>query len=881
MQSLVSGADCGPVNPLSQLSKLYQQDRSNQQDHFAPQPGPSTSTGFRRAPGAPGPSGAHDEAAQFFQQPQPHHLQTFDMSSLNRALTPQQQQQLQQAAVPDWAKSFTETQGGAGPGEMFGPPHPSLIDAQARAFATPSPQQHWGNDFLQHQRQQQGTPEARQQSPLTSAPGPAAGVYQSRGVGQAGFMFPPSSLSMSVGGSAMQQMYPGGGFDHAHQLLPPSTANAQLSHTSTDWDKAFLAQESSVKTSAEQQDATAAEQEASIRPASPVLTDNHARDALAQTAGALLDTVQSVERQRTAEASGSTATSDKFANSTFLDLMRRLRDGEVAVEGDKVVEQVGPAAGGVDVKGKGKARAEGWATDFAASGSREEEGRVGAADSSSTNAFGMRVDPTTRDPSVLAQFTNQQHSFAERQAMNAQFARDRERDYAEMNQMWEDEDQARSAREDKGKGKEKSPFQFQGDGGGISEEMDLDERTEAMMRMDTSVPLASSNWEEDFDADMIAGGHARNIPRTTAREPSAQQKEWDTLQQDWDNFEATATGIKQTSTAKGPDAYTLSTPEGYQFAEKNPYLNMTRMHSLHANTAGGATRTTYDSVLEHEAAVQRDPHNAVHWLALGIKQQENEREELAIKALRRALEIDPSMGEAYLALAVSFTNENERASAYESVDKWVDSLAPRYAKEVDTYRDLFGRLPPANAGMSGRHEYLTGLLIRLAQAGTEGAAVDADVQIALGVLFNTSEEYEKASDCFEAALSVRPDDPLLYNRLGATLANSGKTDAAIQYYVEALELQPAYVRARFNLAVANMNLGQYEQAVEHLMTSLSIQEADHELQDGEENNNTSGVTSHTLWDSLNIALLMMHRSDLATYTIQRDLAGLRNHFATA
>lgn len=50
-------------------------------------------------------------------------------------------------------------------------------------------------------------------------------------------------------------------------------------------------------------------------------------------------------------------------------------------------------------------------------------------------------------------------------------------------------------------------------------------------------------------------------------------------------------------------------------------------------------------------------------------------------------------------------------------------------------------------------------------------------------------------------------DPLLYNRLGATLANSGKTDEAIRYYHEALEIQPAYVRARFNLAVANMNLG--------------------------------------------------------------------------
>lgn len=448
-----------------------------------------------------------------------------------------------------------------------------------------------------------------------------------------------------------------------------------------------------------------------------MLSNEQARDALARTAGALLDSVQTNERQQT-------AVNDKFANSTFLDLMRKLRDGEVAVEGDKVVEQISPAVGVGLMGDKGKGRASGWAGEFG----REEEGRAGAS-------FGVAPSASTQ-------------GYAQRQAANADMAQELEKGYRTMAGLWEDEDAVREQRERSARGEGKGVFQ--GDGGVVQDEdeaMDVER-----MHVDTSVPLASSAWEEDFDASMISGGHAVNDPaRMVDRGLSAQQKEWDALQADWDNFEVTASGFK-------PVASTSTTLAGYGFAQNNPYVQSTRTHSMHSTPLS----STYDSILQKEAAVQHDPTNSKAWLALGIKQQENEREELAIKALRRAVELDPRLGEAYLALAVSYTNENERQLSYEAIDRWVDTLAARegegrYEREVEGYRDLFGRLP--EQGSRERHEYLTGLLIRLAQSRAEvdGADVDAEVQIGLGVLFNTSEEYEKAGDCFESALSVRPD----------------------------------------------------------------------------------------------------------------------------
>lgn len=142
------------------------------------------------------------------------------------------------------------------------------------------------------------------------------------------------------------------------------------------------------------------------------------------------------------------------------------------------------------------------------------------------------------------------------------------------------------------------------------------------------------------------------------------------------------------------------------------------------------------SVLEKEDAVTKNPNDAQAWLELGVRQQENEHEDKAIEALTQAVELDPTLLPAWIALAISHTNEGSRHAAYSAIRQWIlHNDRYRAVSEKFNLRDESG----ANKSLHDVRGELIECLLEMANVMMPEWALDADVQVALAVLLNTSE----------------------------------------------------------------------------------------------------------------------------------------------
>ncbi|CCW71957.1 unnamed protein product [Phytomonas sp. Hart1] len=303
----------------------------------------------------------------------------------------------------------------------------------------------------------------------------------------------------------------------------------------------------------------------------------------------------------------------------------------------------------------------------------------------------------------------------------------------------------------------------------------------------------------------------------------------------------------------------------YPFEPNNPYVHHDNPYEdgLQMLQLGNLA----EAALAFEAECQRHHSHFEAWRILGTTQANNEKDALAIVALNNARRINPRDREVHAALSVSHTNEHNSDAAIDCLKQWLlnhpeyEQLAqipiePDQVGDFDTNDTYFFSDP-----IKMRE------VVTLYHAALELNPNDADLYTNLGIIYNISHDFDLAAKNFHRTVELRPNDAKVWNKLGATLANGSHSEQALEAYQHALDVDPGYVRAMFNMAVAYNNVGKYLLAAKHVVRALAMQQGGTEPK-GEGNL----IATRGMWDLLRMSLNLMDRHDLVDLTYKMDLA---------
>ncbi|EDW62839.1 peroxisomal targeting signal 1 receptor [Drosophila virilis] len=370
------------------------------------------------------------------------------------------------------------------------------------------------------------------------------------------------------------------------------------------------------------------------------------------------------------------------------------------------------------------------------------------------------------------------------------------------------------------------------------------------------------DWISDFQ---------RNKEHNEQTATNFNEKFWQRLQDEWQKLAEENEHPWLSEYNENLDAY-----KEYEFAEQNPMAELD--NAFEKGKEYLMKGDIPSAVLCFEVAAKKEPERAEVWQLLGVSQAENEMDPQGIAALKRALELQPGNRQVLMALAVCFTNEGLQSNAVKMLSNWLEAH-PRYKHLLSAYPLLKSEGTSLASSLIGGNKLRDLQQVYLEAVRMQPAQVDADLQEALGVLYNLSGEFDKAVDCYRSAVHVDPQNAKLWNRLGASLANGSRSVEAVEAYQQALQLQPGFIRVRYNVGVCCMNLKAYKEAAEHLITALTMQahtNAARELPNAQAFGQNQ--MSESIWSTLKMVISLMGRSELQGYISDRNLAALNEAF---
>jgi tetratricopeptide (TPR) repeat protein len=232
----------------------------------------------------------------------------------------------------------------------------------------------------------------------------------------------------------------------------------------------------------------------------------------------------------------------------------------------------------------------------------------------------------------------------------------------------------------------------------------------------------------------------------------------------------------------------------------------------------------------YERALELFPDYAEAWYNRGRALQSLERQEDAVQSYGKALALNPNLVQAY----------NNRATALRKLKRLKEALVDcqsaialrrDYVEAFRTQGEVLREMGrPDMAALS--YEAVTvldkndtramqqrALALNLAKqhaAALEciGRAIELepdnrDFYLSRGVVQRHAKLYDAAIESNRKSIELRPDHPAGYTNLGRVLDELGRTQEAMDYYEQALAVDPACALANFNRGLIQLQAGNY------------------------------------------------------------------------
>jgi len=206
------------------------------------------------------------------------------------------------------------------------------------------------------------------------------------------------------------------------------------------------------------------------------------------------------------------------------------------------------------------------------------------------------------------------------------------------------------------------------------------------------------------------------------------------------------------------------------------------------------------------AATDYAPQYADWWFQAGYAAYKQGHFEDAQRALQQATQVNPSFARAWFLTGLNQYASGAREQGLNTLQQWAVQLGvlpEAFTKAVNLHNE--SRFAQAQQAFEQMLQSVQDNYAEYIQWGDE-AYQRGDLQT--------------AESCFRHVLNARPNYADVRNRLGVVLTAQGRTEEAIDQFITAIRINPRYVEAHINLAIAYYELGYTEQAKAHYQQVL-------------------------------------------------------------